>query len=150
MKIDKEALVIIGLGAAVYYFMNKKTTTIAVVKNKLIDAVNSIPKSQADCPKDTRFVMGRHGERSCKDFRKTCPKGSEFADVDTFVGEKCRCPVGMVKKPVFMEQFGIQPPEWVYIKEKRILQERQANAPCITEAEAELIREDRNNMPIPS
>jgi len=48
MKIDKEALVIIGLGAAVYYFMNKKTTTIAVVKNKLIDAVNSIPKSQAD------------------------------------------------------------------------------------------------------
>ena len=61
MKIDNEALVIIGLGAAVYYFMNKKTTTIAVVKNKLIDAVdtgmegillessiNSTPKSQAD------------------------------------------------------------------------------------------------------
>jgi len=68
MKIDNESLVIIGLGAAVYYFMNKKTTTIAVVKNKLIDAVdtgmeyikldsslNSTPKSQADCAEGLVF-----------------------------------------------------------------------------------------------
>jgi hypothetical protein len=122
-----------------YVAKTQSSSATAVIGDGTIAVLN--PQSQADCPKDTRFVMGRHGERSCRDFRKTCPKGSEFAVVDTFVGEKCRCPDGMVRKPVFIKAGAYQTlSAEAYMVEKRNFNERQVNAPCITEAEAEMIR----------